>query len=229
MISTDTFSCVFGESSLQPVSSLGPTVVAPAAAARRNKVRPNWRRSMAAEIVTSIGAGRPVLPPRFARYQRMPCRHQLGFALIAGWIYKPSTSSRAQRPSRPPALVKRVGHCSEVHTRKIVALSRATHKPYLCLDEDSQCSRCGGAAYHARAMGTPLDYGFVSSDSHVTEPPDCYAKHIDPAFRDRAPFIRRDEKKGDLYVIPGQTNMTVPMGLVAAGGRRVAPDDLQWS
>ncbi len=32
------------------------------------------------------------------------------------------------------------------------------------------------------------------------------------------PFIRRDEKRGDLYVIPGQDNMTVPMGLVAAAG-----------
>ncbi len=67
-------------------------------------------------------------------------------------------------------------------------------------------------------MQTQFDYGFVSADSHVTEPPDCYQRFIDPAYRDRAPYIRRDEKRGDLYVIPGQDNMTVPMGLVAAAG-----------
>ena len=67
-------------------------------------------------------------------------------------------------------------------------------------------------------MQTHFDYGFVSADSHVTEPPDCYQRFIDPAYRDKAPFIRRDEKRGDLYVIPGQDNMTVPMGLVAAAG-----------
>ena len=67
-------------------------------------------------------------------------------------------------------------------------------------------------------MQPQFDYGFVSADSHVTEPPDCYARFIDPAFRDRAPYIQRDEKRGDLYIIPGQDNMTVPMGLVAAAG-----------
>jgi len=67
-------------------------------------------------------------------------------------------------------------------------------------------------------MEATFEYGVVSADSHVTEPPDCYAKFIDPAFRDRAPFIRRDEKRGDLYVIPGLENMPVPMGLVAAAG-----------
>jgi hypothetical protein len=67
-------------------------------------------------------------------------------------------------------------------------------------------------------MQPHFDYGFVSADSHVTEPPDCYQRFIDPAYRDRAPFIKRDEKRGDLYVIPGQDNMTVPMGLVAAAG-----------
>ncbi|MCA9532561.1 MAG: amidohydrolase [Myxococcales bacterium] len=67
-------------------------------------------------------------------------------------------------------------------------------------------------------MTTAFDYGFFSADSHVTEPPDCYARFIDPAFRDRAPHIVRDEKRGDLYVIPGLDKMSVPMGLVAAAG-----------
>lgn len=67
-------------------------------------------------------------------------------------------------------------------------------------------------------MEAGFDYGFVSADSHVTEPPDCYAKYIDPAFRDRAPHIVRDPKRGDTYVIPGMDSMSVPMGLVAAAG-----------
>ncbi|MGI9579310.1 MAG: hypothetical protein ACR2OH_14010, partial [Microthrixaceae bacterium] len=58
-------------------------------------------------------------------------------------------------------------------------------------------------------------YGYVSADSHVTEPPDCYADYIDPAFRDRAPYIEHHPERGDLYVIPGMDAMSVPMGLVA--------------
>jgi predicted TIM-barrel fold metal-dependent hydrolase len=64
----------------------------------------------------------------------------------------------------------------------------------------------------------PHDYGYVSADSHVTEPPDCYADYIDPAFRDRAPHIEHHPERGDLYVIPGMDAMSVPMGLVAAAG-----------
>ncbi len=66
-------------------------------------------------------------------------------------------------------------------------------------------------------MEPRFDFGFVSADSHVTEPPDCYSRFIDPAYRDRAPHIRR-EKRGDIYVIPGLDSMSVPMGLVAAAG-----------
>lgn len=67
-------------------------------------------------------------------------------------------------------------------------------------------------------MQPSFEYGFVSADSHVTEPPDCYERFIDPAFRDRAPHIVHDEKRGDLYMIPGLDKMSVPMGLVAAAG-----------
>ena len=67
-------------------------------------------------------------------------------------------------------------------------------------------------------MTTTFDYGFFSADSHVTEPPDCYSRFMDPAFRERAPHIVRDAKRGDLYVIPGLDKMSVPMGLVAAAG-----------
>ena len=64
-------------------------------------------------------------------------------------------------------------------------------------------------------MQSGFDYGFVSADSHVTEPPDCYSKFIDPAYRDRAPYIKRDEKRGDVYIIPGLDAMSVPSALPA--------------
>ncbi len=67
-------------------------------------------------------------------------------------------------------------------------------------------------------MSTAFDYGLVSADSHVTEPPDCYDRYIDPAYRDRAPHIVHDDQRGDVYVIPGLDSMSVPMGLVAAAG-----------
>jgi predicted TIM-barrel fold metal-dependent hydrolase len=67
-------------------------------------------------------------------------------------------------------------------------------------------------------MQGTLDFAFVSADSHVTEPPNCYIDHIDPAYRDRAPYITNDEKRGDLYIIPGLERLPVPLGLMAAAG-----------
>lgn len=58
----------------------------------------------------------------------------------------------------------------------------------------------------------------ISADSHITEPAGCYLDNIDPAFRDRAPHLYRDEKHGDLFIIPGMPK-PVPMGLVAAAGK----------
>ncbi|HEY5153954.1 MAG TPA: amidohydrolase family protein [Acidimicrobiales bacterium] len=57
----------------------------------------------------------------------------------------------------------------------------------------------------------------ISADSHITEPPGTYLDHIDPAFRDRAPYMHHDDKAGDLFIIPGMAK-PVPMGLVAAAG-----------
>lgn len=57
----------------------------------------------------------------------------------------------------------------------------------------------------------------ISSDSHVTEPPDTYAS-IDAKFRDRMPYIEYQEGIGDVYVIPGMRR-PVPMGLIAAAGQ----------
>lgn len=65
--------------------------------------------------------------------------------------------------------------------------------------------------------------GFLSADSHVVEPPNCYVDHIDPRYRADAPHLVRTDKGGDVFVIPGMQR-GVPMGLMAAAG--VASDDL---
>jgi len=59
----------------------------------------------------------------------------------------------------------------------------------------------------------------ISADSHITEPPNTYVDRIDARFRDRAPHVVRDPKRGDLFVIEGLTK-PIPMGLVAAAGKR---------
>ena len=63
----------------------------------------------------------------------------------------------------------------------------------------------------------------ISADSHITEPPDTYVRHIDPAYRDRAPRLEHHQDVGDLFVIPGMRT-PIPMGLVAAAGKK--PEDI---
>ena len=65
----------------------------------------------------------------------------------------------------------------------------------------------------------------ISADSHVTEPPNCYLDHIDPAYRERAPHVVRHDKFGDIFVIDGMDD-PIPMGLIAAAGRD--PATLKW-
>ena len=65
-----------------------------------------------------------------------------------------------------------------------------------------------------------IDFGLVSADSHVTEPPDCYERFIDPAYRDRLPHVVVDERGGRRYLIPGLDQMAVPMGLIGSAGRQ---------
>ncbi len=64
-----------------------------------------------------------------------------------------------------------------------------------------------------------MDFKPISADSHITEPPDCYSRFIDPAFRDRAPYLVEDETRGAVYLIPGLEDRPIPMGLVAAAGK----------
>jgi hypothetical protein len=59
----------------------------------------------------------------------------------------------------------------------------------------------------------------ISADSHITEPPGAYVERIDRRFRDRAPHVVRDAKRGDLFVIDGM-DKPIPMGLLAAAGKR---------
>ena len=63
----------------------------------------------------------------------------------------------------------------------------------------------------------------LSSDSHVTEPPDIYARFIDPEFRDRVPMLQRDPVKGDRIHIPGG-GLPISVGVIAAAGKN--PKDI---
>ena len=63
-----------------------------------------------------------------------------------------------------------------------------------------------------------LDVPLISADSHITEPPDCYERFIDPAWRDRAPHVVRDDQQGDLFVAEGMR--PIKLGLVAAAGKQ---------
>ncbi len=62
-----------------------------------------------------------------------------------------------------------------------------------------------------------MDWRPISADSHITEPPNCYVDHIDPAWRDKAPHVVYKEGMGDIYVVEGMKT-PVPMGLIAAAG-----------
>jgi predicted TIM-barrel fold metal-dependent hydrolase len=64
-----------------------------------------------------------------------------------------------------------------------------------------------------------MRHPIISADSHVTEPPGTYVDRIDRAWRDRAPRLVRDARRGDIFVIDGLPR-PIPMGLVAAAGKR---------
>ena len=65
----------------------------------------------------------------------------------------------------------------------------------------------------------------ISSDSHVFEPPDLWAKRIDPRFKDRAPHMQRVGDVDHLVVEGGQ--MIAGIGLISnAGARFEAPETI---
>jgi uncharacterized protein len=59
----------------------------------------------------------------------------------------------------------------------------------------------------------------ISADSHIMEPQEAYLAHIDKKYQDTAPRIVWDDNRGDTYVIDGMKE-TIPMGLVAAAGKK---------
>jgi uncharacterized protein len=58
----------------------------------------------------------------------------------------------------------------------------------------------------------------VDSDGHVLEPSDTWVKYIDPAYRDRAIRIARDEQGYEVLLIDGQPLKTLRGQLGALGG-----------
>lgn len=67
------------------------------------------------------------------------------------------------------------------------------------------------------STATASTFPIISADSHITEPPNCYIDHIDPAFRDRAPRMVTHPERGDQFVVEGMR--PISMGLVAAAGK----------
>jgi len=66
-----------------------------------------------------------------------------------------------------------------------------------------------------RVIDTPI----ISADSHITEPPDTYIDRIDPAFRDRAPFMTDEAPDGATFNVPGMS-YRIHLGLHSSAGRQ---------
>src|SRR5258708_6455991 len=49
----------------------------------------------------------------------------------------------------------------------------------------------------------PMEYNFVSADSHINEAPDTFVEHLPSQFRDRGPRIVKDEDGTDVWVPEG--------------------------
>ena len=58
----------------------------------------------------------------------------------------------------------------------------------------------------------------ISADSHITEPPNCYIDYIEAKYKDSAPHVVDDPKRGEIYVIEG-IDIAIPLSLVAAAGK----------
>ena len=71
-----------------------------------------------------------------------------------------------------------------------------------------------------RVVDTPI----ISADSHITEPGWTYVDNIDPAYRDRAPYLIDEQPDGAAFHVPGMRQV-IHLGLHSAAGR--ASDALQ--
>jgi uncharacterized protein len=62
-----------------------------------------------------------------------------------------------------------------------------------------------------------IDTPIISADSHITEPAWAYDS-IDPAFKDRAPFLTDEQPDGATFHVPGM-NAAIRLGLHSAAGK----------
>src|SRR5437763_16761290 len=65
------------------------------------------------------------------------------------------------------------------------------------------------------------DYGIISADSHIVEPPDMYTARFDPKLRNRAPHMERRKtpagREYDAWMLEGQQVGT--LGAVMQAGK----------
>ena len=59
--------------------------------------------------------------------------------------------------------------------------------------------------------------GIISADGHVCEPANCYVDHIDPKYREQAPYITTLDDGTDAFVVPGMRK-PVALGFVDGAG-----------
>lgn len=64
-----------------------------------------------------------------------------------------------------------------------------------------------------------MEFGCISADSHIVEPPHCYTDFIDPKYRDVAPRVIRHADGYDTYLVKDMKKTTT-IGLLAAAGKR---------
>lgn len=58
----------------------------------------------------------------------------------------------------------------------------------------------------------------ISADSHVSEHPNTYVDHIDRKYKDRAPRMIHDEKRGHVFQVEG-SKIPIPLSLISAAGK----------
>jgi predicted TIM-barrel fold metal-dependent hydrolase len=59
--------------------------------------------------------------------------------------------------------------------------------------------------------------GIISADGHVCEPANCYVDHIEPKYRDQAPYVTTLADGTDAFVVPGMKK-PVPLGFIDGAG-----------
>ena len=65
----------------------------------------------------------------------------------------------------------------------------------------------------------------ISSDSHITEPPNVYVDYIDKKYRDKAPYLDTDAERGDMFIL-GDELPPIPIGIIAAAGK--SPTEIRF-